>query len=254
MLSFLLHLLLAVCPWWVKNPFYRLICGYEIGRDVRIGWSIILVEKCRIANDTRIGHLNVFYKTKNLIVDDHVRIGHANLFRGGDLIHLGRYSEIIRTNVINSILEPDVETSILPEFKLGAGSVVTTGHWIDFTDEVTVGCRSIIGGRHSSIWTHSRQWTRPISIGDFVYMGSDVRMAPGTRIPSYCIVALGSVVINATPEGGRLIGGNPACILKPLSENNLRLLRRKTRNDLPDDIGADRQMDVPNFLCRKKAI
>jgi acetyltransferase-like isoleucine patch superfamily enzyme len=239
MVRLFFHCLLALTPWWVKNPIYRSAFGYQIGRRVRIGFSPVIVQRCRIEDDVRIGHLNLFWRTKELVIEDHVRIGHLNIFRGGDSIHIGRYAEIFRANVVNSIPEPDAETEVEQVFRLGAGSVITTSHWIDFTDKVTIGCRSILGGRNSSLWTHSRQWTRPISIGSYVYLGSEVRMAPGAEVPSRSVVALGSIVINVVQEGECLIAGNPARSVKALDEHGLRLLRKKTRPDLPDHLDSD---------------
>jgi acetyltransferase-like isoleucine patch superfamily enzyme len=123
-----------------------------------------------------------------------------------------------------------------PRFTLGAGSVVTAGHKIDFTDRVTIGRRTIIGGRNSSLWTHNRQKTRPITIGDFAYIGSEIRMAPGASIPSRCIVGIGSVVINEVNGEGWLIGGVPAKPIKELEDEDKFLIERKTRQDLPDHI------------------
>ena len=211
-----------------------------------------MVQRCRIGDQVRIGHFNLFWKVDELDIEDHVRIGHLNLFRGGNRIHLERYAEILRTNVINSIPEPDAETPILPEFHLGAGAVVTTGHWIDFTDAVTIGACSIIGGRHTSIWTHNRQWTRPVSIGRYVYLGSEVRVAPGAQVPSYNVVGLGSVVINSVKGTRSLIAGNPARPIKTLDSQGLRLLTKKTRQDLPDDLEAtDLDTSEPGSKARQ---
>ena len=170
---------IAVLPSFLKRPCYRLCFGYRIGKRVRIGLSLIDARECVIDDDVRIGHLNVVIGVKKLTVGDHVRIGHLNIFRGGDEISLGRYAEIIRMNEINSIREPEVVNPIEPRFILGEGSVVTTGHKIDFTDRVSIGRRSILGGRNSSLWTHNRQRTRPIEIGSFTYIGSEIRVAPG---------------------------------------------------------------------------
>jgi hypothetical protein len=238
MVRLFLHSLVAVLPWWAKNPIYRHLCGYRIGRRVRIGLSPLAVGQCSIGDDTRIGHLNLFWRTKELRIEDHVRIGHLNLFRGGDLIHLERFVEIFRANVINSIPEPEVENPIFPTFRLGAGSVLTTSHWLDFTDSIDIGCRSIVGGRNSSLWTHSRQWTRPIKIGSFVYLGSEVRLAPGARVPAYSVVGIASVIIDEVRGHGYLIAGSPARAIKKLEADGQRLLVRKTRRDLPDGIGA----------------
>jgi len=102
-----------------------------------------------------------------LAIGDHVHIGHLNIIRGGDEVQLGRYSELKRMNEINSIPDPDTVSQPDPRFTLGAGSIITTGHKIDFTDRVEIGRRAIIGGRNSSLWTHNRQRTMPISVGDF---------------------------------------------------------------------------------------
>ena len=41
--------------------------------------------------------------------------------------------------------------------------------------------RVILGGRNSSIWTHNRQRTLPVTIGDKTYVGSEIRVAPGVQ-------------------------------------------------------------------------
>ena len=139
-------------------------------------------------------------------------------------------------NEINSIAEPDVVNPIDPRFSLGAGSIITAGHKIDFTDRVEIGRRTIIGGRNSSIWTHNRQRTRPIEIGSFAYIGSEIRIAPGGSLPSRCVVGIGSVITSKLTEEESLIAGVPAKPVKRLSEEDKFLIERKTRPDLPDDI------------------
>src|SRR6185503_2488336 len=209
---------IAILPTFLKKPLYRMFFGYRIGKRVRIGLSLIDARECSIADDVSIGHLNVFTQIQSLTIGDHVRIGHLNIFRGGDEVSLGRYAEVIRLNEINSIPEPDVVNKTDPRFLLGDGSIVTTGHKIDFTDRVEIGRRTIIGGRNSSIWTHNRQRTLPITIGSFAYVGSEIRIAPGASLPSRCIVGIGSVVTNALTSEGYLIAGVPAKPIKELTE------------------------------------
>jgi len=228
--------LIALLPSFLKRPCYRLFYGYRIGKRVRIGVTIIDAQHCEIADDVVIGHLNMVLGVKKISIGDHARIGHLNIIRGGDEVRLGRYSEIMRTNQINSIPDPDVVNPTDPRFSLGDGSIVTTGHKIDFTDRVEIGRRSIIGGRNSSLWTHNRQRTRPISIGSFTYVGSEIRMAPGSTLPSRCIVGIGAVVTGQLTEEERLIAGVPAKALKGLSEEDRFLIERRTRPDLPDDV------------------
>jgi acetyltransferase-like isoleucine patch superfamily enzyme len=203
---------------------------------VRIGLSIIDSDGCEIGDDTRIGHFNVVIGVRSLTLGDHVRIGHLNIIRGGDEVIFGRYAELIRMNEINSIPDPDVVNPVDSRITIGPGTIITTGHKIDFTDRVEIGRRVIIGGRNSSLWTHNRQRTKPISIGDFAYIGSEIRMAPGAAIPARCIVGIGSVIVGKVDGEGWLVGGVPAKALKQLSADDLFLIERKTRPDLPDDI------------------
>src|SRR6266496_5974774 len=227
---------IALLPSFLKRFCYHLFFGYQIGKRVRIGLSIIDARECRIDDDAKIGHLNLIIRVKKLEIGDHTRIGHLNIIRGGDEVHLGRYSEIIRMNEINSIPNPEVVNKIDPRFILGDGSVITAGHKIDFTDLVEIGPRTIIGGRNSSLWTHNRQRTLPIRIGSFTYVGSEIRVAPGGSIPSRCIVGIGSVITGQFTDEERLIAGVPAKSLKELSADDKFLIQRKTRADLPEDI------------------
>jgi Acetyltransferase (isoleucine patch superfamily) len=226
----------ALLPGFLKRPCYRVFFGYEIGKRVRIGLSIIDASECQIGDDVSIGHLNLVLGVKRIGIGDHVRIGHLNIIRGGQEVLLGRYAEIMRMNEINSIRNPDVVNSTDPRFLLGEGSIITAGHKIDFTDLVTIGRRSILGGRNSSLWTHNRQRTRPIDIGSFAYIGSEIRMAPGSRVPSRCIVGIGSVITSELTSEGHLIAGVPAKPVKELGEEDLFLIQRKTRLDMPDDV------------------
>jgi acetyltransferase-like isoleucine patch superfamily enzyme len=228
--------LIAVLPSPLKRFIYRHIFGYKIGRRVRIGLSIIDVGECSIDDDTSIGHFNLFIGTKTLEIGEHARIGHMNIFRGGDEIRLGRYSEVIRLNEINSIPDPVVINETEPRFILGDGSVVVASHKIDFTDRVEFGKCVILGGRNSSLWTHNRQMTKPILIGDYAYVGSEIRIAPGGEIPPRSVVGIGSVITKKLEGENNLIAGVPAAVTKSLGEDGKFLTEYKTRPDLPDDI------------------
>ena len=228
--------LIALLPSFLKRSSYRLFFAYRIGKRVRIGISIIDARKCTIDDDVTIGHFNLVIGVKTLSIGDHVKIGNLNIIRGGDEIRLGRYSEIIRLNEINSIPDADVVNQTDPRFLLGEGSIIAAQHKIDFTDRVEIGRRTILGGRNSSLWTHNRQRTRPIEIGSFTYVGSEIRVAPGGSIPSSCIVGIGSVITSHLAEEGHLIAGVPAKSIKPLDDEDKFLIERKTRLDLPDDI------------------
>jgi acetyltransferase-like isoleucine patch superfamily enzyme len=233
--------LVAMLPGWLKRTIYRRLYGYRIGRGVSIGFGTLFfdVSDCQLDDGVRIGALNVFWRTQRVTIGQQTRIGTCNLFRGGERIAIGAYATILRTNVFNSIPEPDAVNVPEPVMELGPGCVVTTGHWFDFTDRISLGPHAIVGGRHSSFWTHSRQRTRPIAIGAHCYLGSDVRAAPGVEVPPLCVVALGSVLIGRIEQERSLVAGNPAACLRKLSEGELAAAAGKTRRDMPDSLLND---------------
>lgn len=228
---------LALLPSWIKNPLYRRLFGYQIGKGVQIGFApFVGVGRCRIGDHVRIGSFNLFDRVADLEVGEGVRVGFLNLFRGGDRVRIGRYATVLRQNVFNAIIDRDFVEPVASILELGDGVVVTTGHWLDFSAGLTVGGHTIIGGRNSSLWTHNRQRGRPIRIGAHCYLGSEVRVAPGVEVPPLCIVALDSVLSGRYPETRSLIGGNPGKVLRALREDDLFLVARKTRNDIPDEV------------------
>jgi acetyltransferase-like isoleucine patch superfamily enzyme len=229
-------MLTALLPGFLKRPIYRIVFGFQIGNHVRIGIAILDCARLTIADHVSISHGVVFIGCGDVRIGNHVIIGVLNLFRGGELIALDDYSHVIRQNIINAI--PDNDAVNRPEsiFLLGYGSVVTAEHRIDFTDRVSIGECSIFGGRNSSIWTHNRRIGKPVEIGNYCYLGSEIRMAPGAKIPDCCIVGLGSVVTQRIEESDSLISGFPAKRVRALSKKDYELIFAKTRKDLPDRV------------------
>jgi acetyltransferase-like isoleucine patch superfamily enzyme len=210
--------LIAFLPSFLKRLCYRLFFGYKIGKNVKIGLTLLDAKECEIDSDVTIGHLNVLIGIKKLSIGDHSRIGHLNIIRGGDEVRLGRYTEILRLNEINAIPEPIAVNEVDSRFILGDGSIITTSHKIDFTDRVEFGKRVILGGR------------------DYSYIGSEIRIVPGGEIPPKCIVGIGAVITRKFEEEYKLIAGVPAKAVKDLDEDGKFLTTFKTRPDLPDDI------------------
>jgi acetyltransferase-like isoleucine patch superfamily enzyme len=157
------------------------------------------------------------------------------MFRGGR-IRLGAYASIFRMNFFNAIPEPDAENVTNAVLDVGPGAVITSGHRLDFTDRIMIGASTVIGGRGSAFWTHSRQRTRPITVGNHCYLGSGVQVAPGVEVADFCIVSLGAVLIGQLLEPRTLIVGNPGRLERKLRRDELPLVARKTRDDLPDEL------------------
>ena len=235
----LLLTVIALLPSVLKPPLLRLFFGHRIGRGVRIGISILGARELDLGDGVSIGHFNLILRVGRLEMGRHARIGVLNIVRGGVRVRLGDYSEVMRLNVLNAIPDHDCTTVPVSELDVGQGTVLTSGHRIDFTDRVSLGKNVIVGGRSSSLWTHNRQETAPIRIGDFCYLGSEVRLAPGAKLPDECILGLGSVLTGSIGEPRSLVAGVPARVLRPLDERDLAHIHRKTRGDMPDDYYTD---------------
>jgi len=227
--------LVALLPSFAKRWCYRSLYGYEVGPNVRIGVALLDARHASLGSGTRIGHFSMITRVEHFVTGCHARIGNLNVIRGGRRVQLGDYSEIMRLNVLNAIPDHDCTTDPESVLDLGPGAVMTSGHRIDFTDRVTLGRNVIVGGRNSSLWTHNRQETAPIEIGDFCYLGSEVRLAPGAKLPEECILGIGAVLVGEIKERRSLVVGVPAKTVRPLDERDLARIRRKTRGDMPDD-------------------
>ena len=226
--------LVGLLPNALKKPLYRAVFGYRIDPGVRIGLVLLDAEQVHLGEGTRIGHLNAIVRVEQFETGRQTRIGNLNVIRGGERVSLGDYTEVMRLNVLNAIPDHDCTTEPVSVLELAPGAVVVSGLRIDFTDRVRLGKNVIVGGRNSSLWTHNRQETAPITIGDFCYLGSEVRLAPGAKLPEECILGLGSVLAGEITEPCSLVAGVPAKVVRALNERDLARIRRKTRGDMPD--------------------
>jgi len=222
-LRFYVAVALLPFPSAVKVLAYRHLLGYSIGRDVRIGLSVVDASACRIGDGVVIGHANAIVSVDELTIGAATRIGHLNVVRGGK-VHLGHHVEILRLNELNAIPFP-ADMHVDSRLSVGDWTSITTGHKIDYTGPVTFGAEVIVAGRNSSFWTHTRGETSPITVGDKVYLGSEVRLAPGATVPPGSIVGIGAVVVKAMDDyPGYIFAGVPARPQRPVSEKDGHLL------------------------------
>jgi acetyltransferase-like isoleucine patch superfamily enzyme len=226
----------ALLPQWLKRVVYRWVFGYRISSRAWIGIAFLDCEQLTVGEGARIGHGAVFLRCGEVRIGNHVRVGPLNLFAGGKRVDLEDYSQVLRFNFINAIREHDCTNEPDSSFYLGYGAVITAEHRVDFTDRVRIGRRSILAGRNSSIWTHNIRTGRPVEIGDYCYVGSESRFAPGASVPDCCVVGLGSVVTRPLEQGWSLVAGVPAQHKRSLTEEDYELIFGKTRSDLPDEV------------------
>ena len=114
---------------------------------------------------------------------------------------------------------------------IGAHSAITKNHHIDCTNRIEIGAFTTIAGYRSQFLTHSidldncRQHSAPITIGDYCFVGSDVLVLGGSRIPSRCVLGAKSLLKSAFTEEGFLYAGVPA-IKKSKISNDAKYFTR----------------------------
>lgn len=181
--------LIIICPFnRIRIIIYKYIFQYQIGKNVRIGKSLINCEQVYIEDNVLIGDAN------------HIS---CNVFR------VKKESKILSENSI-------VGKS---NFTLGCNSRIITKHYIDCWNNVSIGDRTWLAGVGSQIWTHGSLYTKngknlDVNIGNGTYVGSNCLFAPGTSIGNDCLIGLGSVVTKNFEVDNALISGNPAQLLK----------------------------------------
>jgi len=199
----IMHVFIAMLPIRIKRSAYRHLFGWEIDDTARIGFSIMNVRDVYLGPNTRIGHFSVFMNLQRLHLANNSRIGQWNWCSAAPLF--------------SSSGQNEAATLVL-----GEHAAITIRHYLDCSGGISIGAFSVFGGVKSTVLTHqvdtveSRQTTSPVQIGEYCFIGSDVRITSGSQIPDRCIVAMGAVVAGQLAEEGMLYGGVPAKPIKPV--------------------------------------
>lgn len=88
---------------------------------------------------------------------------------------------------------------------------------------VSVGNYTVVG-RDAILLAHCPiRGARRVAVGRFVYIGFGAVVLPGVVLGDHCIVGAGAVVTKSAPSGS-ILAGNPARILRAVTENEKRSL------------------------------
>lgn len=162
---------------------------YSIGRNVRIGRSIINCQKVTIGDNVYIGDNNVF-SCKELSIGNGTKIHSGNVIGGTSSFSIGNNSRIINN------------------------------HFFDLWNDIHIGNNTWIAGKNSQFWTHGSIHTKlndkdlSIRLKDDIYVGSASCFAPGVKIENVNLIGLGSIVSRSFSENQTIIAGNPAVVVK----------------------------------------
>lgn len=205
-------------PWSVRRWLLVKFLGFSVHPTARIGYSILLID--------------------SLIMAEGARIGHFTIAKGARLVKLGPFASIGNGNWITGFPKSISshfydETDRDPCLLVGAHSAITNRHIIDCTSTISIGTHSTLAGWNSTLMTHSidlripKQTSASITIGDFVFIGSNTVLLKGATVPSYSVVAACSCQSESFSETYSLYGGVPARKIKDL-DPEMGYFQRKT--------------------------
>ncbi len=211
-------LLLLFFPWFIRRRLLVWIFGYEIHPTARIGFSIVAVDKFTIGENSWIGQFNFIYNLDLLEMKRESVIGRSNWITG--------YRP--RGKLAYYFHRPDRKSALI----LGDGAAVTNSHIFDCSDTIQIGDYSTLAGYGSQFLTHSidlnenRQDCLPVAIGNYCFVGTDVVILGGARLPNYCVLAAMSLLNKSQTEEYVIYGGVPAKEIGTVAPD-MKYFRRK---------------------------
>lgn len=211
---------LALLPSRMKVTALRLL-GHRVHKSAHIGFCYLDVEHISLAQDTYIGHGNIFTNLDHLELQSGARINRWNRF----------------TSV----------PGYVGKLVVGERSSISLRHHFDVCDLIQVGHDSIIAGHRSTFYTHSKgiecvDYAKPILIGDWCYLGSNLCVVPGAKVGSYCFVGMGTVLSgDLSHENYCLLAGNPVSVRRRLSSESPYFMQGALRHPHMKDkeLGSD---------------
>jgi len=136
-------------------------------------------------------------------------------------LRIGRDSKFLDRAVFDTLGNPYANLSIGRRSQIGIGCHFSLNAPVTIGDNVIFGHYvRVITDTHVIGPGHRRCGERipmPVSIGDGVWVASDVTILPGVTIGAGSVVASGSVVTRSVPPNS-LVGGVPAEVLRELPE------------------------------------
>ncbi len=203
-------------PWPLRRRVLNALCRYEIDQTARIGFSLVA--------------------SKKLIMEADSSIGHFNLVKSVDLLHLGEHAKIGLFNWISGIDGNNQkhfvdEQERHPELIISRHSSITGRHFIDCCNRVTIGEFTTVAGAGTQIFTHAidittnRQRSAPVSIGRYCFVGTANVLLKGSVLPDYCVLAANSTLHRMQQQTHAIYSGVPAVAVAKLSPDALYFSR-----------------------------
>jgi acetyltransferase-like isoleucine patch superfamily enzyme len=206
----ILNALIVILPWVLKRRMLIFFYNYKLHSSSRIGYSWIFPDKLILDENASIGHFNVAVNLHNMVLKKGAKIGRGNWITGFTL----------KTNSKHFAHQ----NNRIPELILSEESAITKNHHIDCTHQIFIGKFTTIGGYQSQLLTHAIniekgiQDSKPINIGNYCFIGTNVVILGGAVLPSYSVLGAKSLLNKKFEEEYNVYGGVPAIAIQSISK------------------------------------
>jgi acetyltransferase-like isoleucine patch superfamily enzyme len=198
----------VLLPWKVRRPLLQRLFGFRLHPQSHIGLAWVFPRELVMERGASIGHFTVAKGMSLLAMAEHSRIGRLNWISafpaGTASLHFAHL------------------TQRRPDLVLGEHAAITNRHIIDCTERVSIGRFATVAGFRSQILTHSvdlnacRQDAKPVSIGEYCFVGTASTILGGAVLPHHSVLGANSLLERAHAEPYRLYGGVPAAAVLTL--------------------------------------
>ncbi|RDC66096.1 acyltransferase [Adhaeribacter pallidiroseus] len=194
-------------PWPLRRRVLQQWFGYKIHASARIGLAWVFPRKLVMGANSRIDHFTVAIHLDQIEMAKDATIGRGNWITG------------FPTQSDSSHFKHQFERRA--ELRLGEAAAITKNHHLDCTNAIEIGRFATIAGYQSQFLTHSidvlenRQDSTPISIGEYAFVGTNVVVLGGAKLPACSVLGAKSLLNKVYAQEWTLYGGVPA---KPIQE------------------------------------
>ena len=199
------------------REFYKVILHASIIRTLYFsarcrGWCI-LARGTRLKLDRR-ARLNIGRGSR-------LRIGFALEAAAASCVHVGKGAQLTIRGTVQIFRGTTVLVNDGGRLEIGTRSYINDCATITCFEHVEIGSDCAISWRTNildanvhelAVSGQPRPRSRPVSIGDAVWIGTGATILPGVAIGDGAVVGAGSVVAHDVPPGS-LVAGNPARII-----------------------------------------
>lgn len=213
----MLKLLTILLPWSLRRQALEKWFGYQIHPTAHIGFSWVFPKILVMAPGSRIDHLTVAVNLDKLEMDKKSSIGRGNWITGFPT----------QTNSLHFQHQPNR----CAELYVGESAAITKYHHLDCTNRIEIGRFTTIAGYRSQFLTHSinlidnRQDSEPIQIGEYAFVGTNVVVLGGAKLPARSVLGAKSLLNKAFTDEWTVYGGVPAKAVQPIPANALYFTR-----------------------------